>query len=437
MCFLDMKKIVIALICGCLLMGANDTFAQSKTGNSTSKTTTSKSSKKKKKVVEAPKPVEVELRYNSNDCLFPMDIQCDEVFGPTQAPNGAGQVNEIQSDKKHPYLFEYEHNTVWYRFTAPYNGYLEFTITPTNPKDDYDFLVYKYTDVYFSNHVIQNKVLPLAGVVNAIDTTSKTGAVGMKHDAKETFVSKKQMTSFVKSLFVKKGEVYYICVDNCSSKGSGHTIKTSLYVDSYEPVVLFYDTKTRKSIDVDLLVIEKNTDNRAIVKNPKFRKGVIKFVPHFEYTLYAKKDGFFSIYKDFNADIYKGDTILRFLMNRIERGTKYSISDIYFDNDESELLPESDTALMNYVAMFRNHPNVSFLIKGYVQTYGFDVDGDVQMSLARAISVKEFFVKNGLPADKISVAGMTKTEVKRAAAAVLNKDQYNDAKVEIVITGIE
>ena len=245
------------------------------------------------------------------------------------------------------------------------------------------------------------------------------------------------MTSFVKSVFVKKGEVYYICVDNASAKGSGHTIKASLFVDSYEPVVLFYDTKTHKSIDVDLLVIEKNTDNRAIVKNPNFRKGVIKFVPHFEYTLYAKRDGYFSIYKDFNADIYKGDTILRFLMNRIERGTRYPISDIYFDNDESELLPESDTVLMNYVAMFRNHPNVSFLIKGYVQTYGFDVDGDVQMSLARAVSVKEFFVKNGLPAEKISVAGMTQTEVKRAAAAVLTKDKRNDAKVEIVITDIQ
>lgn len=432
-----MKKLFITLICCCLAFGAYDAMAQSKTTKSTSKT----SSSKKKKKNEKPQPIEVDLRYNSNDCLFPMDIEADIAFGPTKAPNGAGQVMEIQASKKYPYLFEYEHNTVWYKFTVPYNGFLEITITPTNPKDDYDFLVYKYTDVYFSNHVIQNKVLPLAGVVNTIDTTSKTGVIGMKMPDSTTantpFVTKTQMTSFVKSVFVKKGEIYYICVDNATNNGSGHTIKASLHVDSYEPIVMFYDAKTRKSIDVDFLVIEKNTDNRAIVKNDKFRKGVVKFVPHFNYTMYAKKDGYFSIYKDFNADIYKGDTLLRFLMQRIERGTKYPISDIYFDNDESELLPESDTALMNYVAMFRNHPNVSFLIKGYVQTYGFDVDGDVQMSLQRAISVKEFFVKNGLPADKISVAGMTQTEVKREAAAILTKDKRNATKVEIIITEIE
>ena len=32
---------------------------------------------------------------------------------------------------------------------------LEIDITPTNPKDDYDFLLFKYTDVYFSNRIIE------------------------------------------------------------------------------------------------------------------------------------------------------------------------------------------------------------------------------------------------------------------------------------------
>lgn len=428
-----MKKIFMALICCSLVFGAADAFAQSKSSQSSSKKTTTSKSKKKKPVAEKPKPVEIALPYNSNDCLFPVDLQPDVAFGPTAAPNGAGQVMEVQADKKAPYLFENEHNTVWYRFKVPYNGNLEITITPTNPKDDYDFLVYKYTDAYFSNHMIQNKVLPLAGVVNAIDTASKTGAIGMNKDAKDKFVTKKSTTSFVKSVQVVKGEEYYIVVDNNTAKGAGHTIKVGIQVDSYEPMLVFIDGKTKKPMDVDLTILEKNTNNRAIVKNPRFKRQVVKFVPKFNYTLYAKRDGYFSIYKDFAADILKGDTIVRFLMQKIERGTKYPISDIYFDNGESELLPESDTALLNYVAMFRNHPDVSFQVKGYVTTYGFDVEGDMQMSLARAVSVKNFFVAHGLPESKITVAGMTQTEIKRAAAAMLKNDR-SEAKVELIIT---
>lgn len=425
----------MALICIALVLGAADAQAQSKSSKSSSKKATSSksSSKSKKKPVEKPKPVEVALPYNSNDCLFPVVLEPDIAFGPTQAPKGAGQVMEVMADKKNPQLFEYEHNTVWYKFCVPYNGNLEITITPTDAKNDYDFLVYKYTDVYFSNHIIQNKVLPVAGVVNCIDTTSKTGAIGMNKDAKDKFVKKDQMTSFVKSIPVHKGEEYFIVVDNNSANGAGHTIKVGIQVDSYEPMLVFIDPKTHKPVDVDLTILEKNTNNRAIVKNPKFKKSVVKFVPKFNYTLYAKKDGYFSIYKDFNADIFKGDTMVRFLMQKIERGTKYPIKDIYFDNGESDLLPESDTALMNYVAMFRNHPNVSFMVKGFVTTYGFDVEGDMQMSLARAVSVKEFFVKHGLPENQITVAGMTQTEIKRAAAAMLKNDG-NDAKVELIIT---
>ena len=288
--------------------------------------------------------------------------------------------------------------------------------------------------MYFSNHIIQNIVRPLAGVVNAVDSTSKTGAIGMNINGVGKFVNKKQTRGFVKSIPVYKGEVYYIVVDNLSSAGGGHTIKAEIEVKSYDPYFVFIDPELRRAVEVDLTILEKNTDNRAIVKNPHHRKAKVKLVPKFNYTMYAKKDGYFSIYKDFPADIYKGDTLVRFLMRKIEKGTRFPISDIYFDEGAYKLLPESDTTLMNYVAMFKNHPDVSFMVKGYVTTYGFDVDADIQCSLARAVSVKEFFVAHGLSPDKISVNGMTQSEVKRTAAAMLSPKGVPDTKVEIIIT---
>lgn len=449
-----MKRLLIAFLACVLVFGYTDVQAQTKKSNTTTKTTTKKKKNKKGKKDEKVEPVntDIELPYNSNDCLFPIALQPDVMYGPTAAPKGGGRVMEVMADQKHPNLFDYEHNSVWYKFVVPYNGDLEISIVQTNPMDDYDFLLYRYTNDYFSNHILQNKVLPVAYNLAPVDSAmakavatvkGKKGVaepaptIGMLHDAKDNGLTKKQSGRYIKSIPVHKGEVYYLVLDNRSVKGSGHSVKVSVHVDAFEPKVMFYDPVAKKYIDVELLVLEKNTDNREIVKNPSFKNGKIKFVPGFNYTLYAKKPGYFSVYKDFNSDIFMVDTMLRFIMNRTERGTVFPVNDIYFEEGESTLLPVSDTALLNYIAMFRNHPDVTFLIKGYVPTYGVDVEHDQQVSLARAQSVKDFFARNGISEDRIEVAGMTPSEIKRSAANVLDKKQhFRDVKVEIIITGI-
>ena len=422
-------------------------------GQNKSKTNKGKATKPVKQ-----EPANIELPANSNDCLFAIELMPDVPFGPTQAPQGAGRIQEIMRDRSNPNVFEYEHNSTWYKFTVPYSGNLEISITPNSEWDDYDFLVYRYTDVYFSNRLIENKLKPLAADLSSKDTaglyaatpknskgqvTAKprskrmtSATMGMKADGKRFFIGPNEDEDFLKSIPVRKGEVYYIVLDNKSSKGDGHTIKVSIQVESFEPLVVFYDPVLKKNIDVDLLILEKNTDNRPIAKNPAFRGGKIKFVPGFNYALYAKKNGYFSIFKEFNSNIFKDDTLMRFNMNRTEKGTKFPIADIYFD-DDANLLPESDTSLLNYMQMFKGHPDITFQIKGYVQSYAVDIEADQKLSIARAQSVKEFFVAHGMNPDQITIAGMTQNEIKRAAAAALNKHQaFKDTKIELIITGI-
>ena len=422
-------------------------------GQNKSKTNKGKATKPVKQ-----EPANIELPANSNDCLFAIELMPDVPFGPTQAPQGAGRIQEIMRDRSNPNVFEYEHNSTWYKFTVPYSGNLEISITPNSEWDDYDFLVYRYTDVYFSNRLIENKLKPLAADLSSKDTaglyaatpknskgqvTAKprskrmtSATMGMKAEGKRFFIGPNEDEDFLKSIPVRKGETYYIVLDNKSSKGDGHTIKVSIQVESFEPLVVFYDPVLKKNIDVDLLILEKNTDNRPIAKNPTFRGGKIKFVPGFNYALYAKKNGYFSIFKEFNSNIFKDDTLMRFNMNRTEKGTKFPIADIYFD-DDANLLPESDTSLLNYMQMFKGHPDITFQIKGYVQSYAVDIEADQKLSIARAQSVKEFFVAHGMNPDQITIAGMTQNEIKRAAAAALNKHQaFKDTKIELIITGI-
>ena len=477
----NVKRFLIALLACTLVLGvAPDVQAQTK--KKTAKTTkTTKSGKKKKKAAApaaAPKPAEpqfVELPSNSSDCLFAIPLQIDKVYGPTSAPEGSGRIMEIVADKAHPNIFEREHNSVWYKVTIPYNGDLVIDITQADVWDDYDFLVYKNTGIYFSNQVMLNKVMPVAVNLSCVDSAalsaaarkaaeqkpkpagkkqdekaaaeepvfeaqpSLTPTIGMNPEAKDKMLTKKQTGGFIKSIPVRMGEEYYIVLDNCAPNGKGHTINVSVHVNAYEPLVLFYDKKGKRYVDVDLMILEKGGQGgeRPIVRNEHYKGGRVKFVPGFSYTLYAKREGYFSVFREFNArDLMMRDTLMLYQMERTERGSSFQIKDIYFEDGEATMIPGYDTTLMNYVAMFRNHPDVTFLVKGYVLSYGVNAEADMLLSLDRAKSIKEYFVKNGIEADRITTAGMTKNEIKRAAAAALDKNgSFSDVKAEIIITG--
>ncbi len=461
-----------------LMVGAaGDVQAQNKKKKKSGKAKTTQTTKKKKAAAPpAPVVTDIELPYNSNDCLFAIPLQMDQTYGPTTAPDGGGRVQEVVADKAHPNLFEREHNSVWYKITIPYNGQLEISIAQRSEWDDYDFLVYKNTGVYFSNQVLMNKVAPVAVNLGAVDSNSLAAAalkasersgkpktevqpkkkkeeaepeftlpaepkptIGMSVDAKDKMLTKKQFGGFIKSIPVRMGEEYYIVLDNRSEGGMGHTITCSVHADAYEPLVLFYDRKGKRYVDVDLMILERGGQGgeRPIVKDAHYRGGKVKFIPGFSYTLYAKRDGYFSIYREFSAsDLMMHDTIMMCYMERTERGATFPIKTVYFEDGEATIIPGTDTALMEYVAMFLNHPDITFLVKGYVQSYGVNAEADMLLSLERAKTIKEYFVQHGIAADRMTTAGMTKNEIKRAAAAALDKGAgFSGIKAELIITG--
>lgn len=460
-----MKRFLIYLLSCLLFVGMADNLQAQKKGGAKGK-----KGKGKKEVVEE-KPAQ-QLPYNSNDCLFAVQLQQDVVYGPTSAPKGAGRLMEIQASKTNPKVVEYEHNSVWYKFQVPYNGELEIEINQTNPADDYDFMVFKYTDVYFSNNLMQGKIMPVASSLTAVDTTlipvkkdpkvkgkagaaaakpaaakpeaGKAGAkkdakaaapaytIGMKHTAKSFFLPKDSIARDIKSIKVRQGETYYILLDNLSANGSGHTIKVSLYADVLLPLVKVVAPGSKTPVDVDLVVLEKNTNNRPVVQNPNFKGDRIAFVPGFDYTLYAKRQGYFSVYKEFNSNVFKQDTLLNIVMNRCAKGSTFTLDDIYFTEDGKQLLGKSDSVLTEYLMLFMNHPDVQFLIKGYVPTYGdVTMESDQEISLERALTVKNFLMSKGIAAERMTVAGMTPTEIRRAGAAA------NDPKVGLLTKRIE
>ena len=165
----------------------------------------------------------VTLSSANGDCNHAVEIK-DSILIASNSPEGYGSNLEISdNDKKDIHFFEREHNTVWYWFKAKVDAELSFDIIPANTNDDYDFSLYLFTDKNFCADVKSKKILPVRTCISRNDKKLKS-MTGLHSAAKEEFIHSGIGASYVKSLDVKKNEIYFLLVDNVYPNGKGHTI---------------------------------------------------------------------------------------------------------------------------------------------------------------------------------------------------------------------
>jgi len=147
-------------------------------------------------------------------------IICQDIYSQTQSYQGSGnQPNEINPGLS--CLDDGEMNDVWYIFTAQETGIVNFTITPLNPLDDYDWAVFNLSNALCSE-IFVNPALEVACNFSAL--TGQTGANGNAGAQNSPTIN------------VLAGETFVINVSNFSSTQSGYTI------DFTASTVTLYDT---------------------------------------------------------------------------------------------------------------------------------------------------------------------------------------------------
>lgn len=77
---------------------------------------------------------------------------------------------------------------------------------------------------------------------------------------------------------------------------------------------------------------------------------------------------------------------------------------IYFDLDKSELSSDARAALAAKLPLLRANPNVRIRISGHADDRGSD-EYNLALSQRRAAAAKRYLVDQGIPADRIDVAG--------------------------------
>ncbi len=177
-----------------------------------------------------------EIRYTIDiskfsDCNNALLIKTDSIFGPTTAPLNHGKILEFKDNPKNSiHYFEKEHHSVWYKFEAEQTGELIFEIEPLQSKDDYDFLLFTYTDTSFCDKIIlQKRMLPNRTNISQRKSDIQ-GKTGLSFTEKEEWISSGIGRPYSKAMNVEKGQMYYLVLDNVYPNGKGHYLNIKFYL---------------------------------------------------------------------------------------------------------------------------------------------------------------------------------------------------------------
>ena len=329
--------------------------------------------------------------------------------GPTIAPTGAGEINEISERKqKTNFAFEKEHNSAWYKLIIKSNGFLVFDIIPTKAEDDYDFMLFNVNGggSDFCDSLEKYHIKPVRSCISR-DKEEIKGLTGLSYKAKKELIKEGLGDAFVKPLEVKEGEVYYLVLDNVYKDGAGHTI--SFYFEEVLTINGITLNENKQPVKAEITVTAANGD--TIKKIISDKKGNYDFEvalrKNFKYSLNFYNDSTFFDSKEIstktNKDSLKNITTV---LATLKKGKKYIIQNINFYPGQSSVLPSAYPSLKNLTKLMRKNADLKILIVGHVN--GCVGDGAVnidQLSRNRATTVKKFLETNSIAAGRITTDG--------------------------------
>ena len=370
-------------------------------------------------------------QHNDSTVLKPISPDCAGAIkitlvkkgasGLTIAPNGSGKTEEIHTaDKKSLYYFEREHNTAWYYFDIVEAGELVFEIVPKSPEDDYDFLLYKSNGGNFCDTLKKKNFLPVRTNISR-SVKNLAGRTGLSDTSRDEFVPSGQGNPFSKSIHVKKGERYYLVLDNVHSGGGGHTININ-YVRSVEITGIVLNEQ-QKPIKAEVTISDssgndiKKTESDSVTGKYHIKTNILASVP---YTLTFYNDKFFIGSKQINTDDlpkteYKFNDI-KTILPELKGGRKYLLGGINFFSGMSALLPQSYPSVKALYRLMKRNDKMIIRIEGHINNpknrypLGFipqhsDSVSYLQLSEERAQEVLVYLLNKGIDENRMTIIG--------------------------------
>ncbi len=333
----------------------------------------------------------------TSTCEQALDISRFKRFGPTTPPAKFGNENTLNFERaKHP---------TWYKFTVVENGALTFDIIPTNPTDNYDFMLFK-AEENFCEKYKNGQVNPIRAMYGACDS-KRFGYTGLSYDADEK--------SFQKPLDISKGETFYLALNNEYEGGAGHTVAINI-LKTFTVKGTVNNLKTENPVRAQLTWSTMYT-NDIVINELAEKKGdfAMKIAlnnnsntfPKYEFTAYA--ENYFPDIKIFStseANELENQQV-SFNLNKIKKGTNNDVLGIiYFEPNEHTIVSESNIVMRKLLLTMQLNPKIEILLEGHTNGLYPSTEVDMVLSENRSKTVKKYLTDNGIAPERIEVRGL-------------------------------
>lgn len=361
-----------------------------------------------------PQAIQAQQVPAAGDCPEAISLNIGEEYRYGASPVGPGERMEIQSHKHDPLYFEKEHNTVWYKFKAPSAGMLTMELVPFDPKDDYDFLIFKAEDASICDAVLSKESLP---VLTNISRTSKKekGMTGLRPNSGKQFVAEGPGQAFSRPLQVQTGDVFYIVVDNVYDGGDGHTILLNL------EKMIHVSGEVRSDEDgsplrAEIIYEEKETGKVLVEAESDPLTGKfdldLPLKDGVDYNLVINADSHFFKMQTFNSKtIRKQSLMFRVIMPKLVIDKTFPLPDINFQPGVAIFLKSAYPTLRALNRFMRKNSNIDIALEGHVN----GMNGGVRippnpifeqnLSEQRALAVKRYLESKDIAKNRMTNKG--------------------------------
>jgi len=360
-----------------------------------------------KSIQKQPQPI-------SCDCnnAIKIAIEKSTLYGPTVAPVGYGNIQEIsESVKGDKFNFEKEHNSAWYLLSMNNEGELIFEITPTDSTNDYDFLLYQYTDSTFCEKLIKKQIQPVRSNLSRNNLKLK-GITGLSAETQNEYTGQGIQNYWSKSIEVKKSNKYMLVLDNVYPDGKGHSIQFNFI----KKVTISGTVTNTDSLPIaNAEVLLEDNDGEIIKQISTDKKGNYSFDVALNkgenYALTFLGDSSFIDTQLINTKLLgkkpKSFTDIRTQLPKLKKGEKYIVNNINFVGNSDELLKESYSSVYALTKLMKKNKKMVIRIEGHVNGEGC-VPGDPycqKLSEQRAIKVYNMLVSKNSEIERMQTIG--------------------------------
>jgi len=323
---------------------------------------------------------------------------------------------------------------VWYKFTIEKTGVLLFDIVPTNPKDNYDFMLFKASANFCSNYTAVKETTIRSNYMPSENNIY--GQTGLSINGK--------LASYEKGIEVKKGDSFYLVLNNLYPNGKGHTL---IFRNLATHQILGNITNSKNGNPLKSIVKWSNLrDENFYIETSTEKKGEYNMqvavnndshsFPKYELFIYSDK--FFPVSKIFSTEEVNklNNTKVDFSLNKVRKGyNDNELGPIYFQPNDDEFVQASDSILKKMTRLMQLNKKIEIVLEGHTNGIYPSTYVDQQLSTNRAEKVKRYFVEKGIDESRITVKGFGSTKEIYPTPENEKEEGYN-RRVEINIVKI-